>query len=68
MTYLSIDMDTFLKFGLFGCFNPTGRSVNTLLIYQTFMGDMLILDDYINVMLLRYDGKYRLIIFMLKCI
>ena len=36
--YLSIYMDMFSKFGLFGCFDSIGGSVNALLIYQTIVG------------------------------
>lgn len=48
----------FWNFGLLGCFNSMGRSINTLMIYLSFVGDVWIVSDYLFVMLLKYGGEY----------
>ena len=61
-------LDIFSNYGLFGCFNFISGSINPPLIYQVFMRDMWILSNYLNVMLLRYDGKKLNIYFYVKYI
>lgn len=56
-------IDIFKYIWTIGCFNPIGRFVNTLLIYQNLVGDMWILRDFLNVMLLRYDEQKKNISF-----
>lgn len=49
-----------LKFRLSSSLNSMGSLVNTLCIYPTFIGDLWILNDYLNVMILRtYDEKEK---------
>jgi hypothetical protein len=55
-------------FGLFGCFDSMGGSIGTLLQYLNLMGDMWILSNYLNVMLLKYDEKIKYIHFDVKAI
>lgn len=53
-------MDIFSKFGLFSCFKTMDGSVDTLMTYVKFMGDswdIFVVSDYLNVMLLKCDGK-----------
>ena len=48
---------------LFGCFKFMGGSIDTLIVYLNFMGDMWILSDYLNGMLYKEcDGKNQIFI------
>ena len=58
-----VNLYIILKYGLFGCFNSMDGSVVTLLIHLNFSGDVWILSDYLNAMLLKSDGKNQISIF-----
>ena len=40
-------------------------SIDTHMIYLNFMGDMWILHDYLNAILLKYDRKTKYLLLML---
>ena len=45
-THIQVNMDIFLKFGLFGHFNSMGGPVDILLIFLILMGELWLLSDY----------------------
>lgn len=51
------------KVWTFGCFNFSSRYVDILMVYLSLVGNMWILSDKWNVMLSKYDGKTKHLLF-----
>lgn len=57
--HIQVSVDIFSKFGLSGCYNSMGTSVDTLSSAPTFHGRYAHPQWSLNDMVVNYDGKVR---------